>query len=111
MSDVLISRDRAVEKITDYAEMYMRHNSFSMGAQLKTMAHAIAAIPGIGWKYVADEEPPEGHWVLGWRDGEWDKTRIFDHDLDGEAFWSGHVFAKEPPTHWMELPAEPEEIV
>lgn len=108
MSDVLVSRDRAVEKITNHAEMYKMRKSFAMGAALMTTANAVAAIPGIGWKCVHDEEPLENHKVLGYLDGTFYVCSIFDHDYDGEAQWWSSTWMDKAPTHWMELPAGPE---
>lgn len=111
MSDVLISRDKAVETLKAIAGQLRSGGNLVGACLMDTVVYRIGSMEGIeSWIPVSALEPPEGHWVLGWRDGDWDKTRIFDRDLDGEAFWSGHVFAKAPPTHWMELPEEPEEV-
>ena len=109
MSNVLISRDKAEGNLRNYASIMMNAGNLVAAGYYRTAADRIAVMEGIEcWIPVAEVEPPEGLYVIGWRDGDWDKTRIFDHDIDGEAFWSGHVFAKNPPTHWMMCPEEPE---
>lgn len=80
-----------------------------MASQLEIAANAVAAIPGIGWRRVQDEEPPENHKVLGYLDGTFYVCSIFDHDYDGEAQWWSSTWMDKAPTHWMELPVGPEE--
>lgn len=105
---VLVSRDQAAHHLRMMADVYRNRNHPGRASELEFAARRIEAMEPLGWTKVSEEEPPEGHYVLGWRDGECAKTRIFDHDMDGEAFWSGAMFAKQPPTHWMEMPDEPE---
>lgn len=104
----LVNREQAGQRLRDIAQMYRDRNHPGKASEMEFAARRIEAMEPLEWTKVSDQEPPEGHYVLGWRDGECAKTRIYDHDMDGEAFWSGTVFAKQPPTHWMELPEEPE---
>lgn len=104
----LVNREQAGQRLRDIAQMYRDRNHPGKASEMEFAARRIEAMEPLEWTKVSDQEPPEGHYVLGWRDGECAKTRIYDHDMDGEAFWSGTVFAKNPPTHWMELPEEPE---
>lgn len=62
-----------------------------------------APLPDQSWVRTKDEEPPDGEWVLGWREG-YIICMIYDRDYDGEAMWTGdRSIMPQAPTHWTTL--------
>lgn len=61
------------------------------------------------WIKVSEKLPPEGQYVLVFRDGYFAIANIFDHDMiTNQAMWS-YTGLGGDPTHWAPLPEPPKE--